>query len=166
MSLPSASVSVESSSLFVTITTCTFGSISRSSVSDSSPRVPGICSSSRTRSNGPAEVSSLMTNDSASRRTTVARSSRRVRTRFDRTAAAAAAERSTKTASSAPRDSASIPSAPVPANRSRTIEPGTSAAMLENRPSRAMSETGRTPRGTGANRTPLAVPAITRTGRL
>src|SRR4029450_11882785 len=32
-------------------------------------------------------------------------------------------------------------------------------------PSRAISEIGRVPGGTGARRTPLAVPAITRTGR-
>src|SRR6185436_3785099 len=52
---------------------------------------------------------------------------------------------------------------PVPAYRSRTRAPGTPVPRLENTPSRALSETGRTPRGTGPSRTPLAVPAITLT---
>ena len=47
-----ASVIVESSSLFVTMTMARFGSASRSSRSASRPRLPGICSSSRTRLNG------------------------------------------------------------------------------------------------------------------
>ena len=50
-----------------------------------------------------------------------------------------------------------------PAYRSRTRVPRTPAPRLENTPSRALSETGRTPRGTGPSRTPLAVPAITLT---
>src|SRR5262245_43009946 len=39
-----------------------------------------------------------------------------------------------------------------------------SSARLEKTPSRAASETGRTPRGTGASRTPLADPATILTG--
>ncbi len=107
-----------------------------------------------------------MRNAATGEGTILARSAKRVRFRFCRMVARAWELRSTKVTASAPRESASMPRAPVPAYRSSTAAPGTSDAMLENRPSLAMSETGRTPRGTGASRTPFAVPAITRMERL
>ena len=60
---------------------------------------------------------------------------------------------------SAPRDRASIPMAPLPANRSRTRTDSTVLPKLENNPSRARSDMGRVPAGTGASRVPLAAPA-------
>src|SRR5262245_19346838 len=96
--------------------------------------------------------------------TTSARSATFARARFSRMARTAARSRSTRMARSAPRDSASIAIAPVPAYRSSTRAPGTCWARLEKTPSRAASETGRTPFGTGASRTPLAEPATILTG--
>jgi hypothetical protein len=55
----------------------------------------------------------------------------------------AASEASTKVASSAPRDSASMPSAPDPAKRSRTRAPSTSAPSTEKSASRTRSLVGR-----------------------
>src|SRR5262245_37841082 len=100
-----------------------------------------------------------MTNDRTSEARTSARSPTFARARLSRIVRTAARSRSTRTACSAPRDSASMPIAPVPAYRSRTRAPGTCSARLENTPSRAASETGRTPFGTGASRTPFAEPA-------
>src|SRR5215203_2320657 len=93
---------------------------------------------------------------------TCARSARCVRVRLSRIERTLDLAWSTKRACSAPRDSASIPIAPVPANRSRTRSP-TTEPRLENTPSRTRSDTGRTPCGTGPSRTPFASPAMTRT---
>src|SRR5205823_4096913 len=73
---------------------------------------------------------------------------------------AAAGAESTNRARVAPRDRASIPMAPVPANRSRTSAAATRSPRLEKRPSRARSDMGRVPAGTGARRTPLAEPPM------
>ena len=62
-----------------------------------------------------------------SRRTTCARSDSFDRSRFSRIVRTASAEESTNTARSAPRERASMPTAPVPANRSRTAAPATAA---------------------------------------
>src|SRR6185436_11613534 len=118
--------------------------------------------STKIRSNFSRDLSSLMTNARTSEGTISAASPSRVRARLSRIAPTAARSRSTSVACSAPRESASIAIAPVPAYRSRTRAPGTPVPRLENTPSRALSETGRTPRGTGPSRTPLAVPAIDR----
>src|SRR4051812_28582326 len=93
---------------------------------------------------------------------TCARSARCVRARLSRVARTLDLAWSTNRACSAPRDSASIPIAPVPANRSRTRSP-TTEPRLEKTPSRTRSETGRTPGGTGPSRTPFASPAMIRT---
>ena len=69
-------------------------------------------------------------------------------------------EESTNIAEAAPRESASIPIAPVPANRSSTEAPRTLDPRLENTPSRARSDTGLVPSGTGPSRVPLACPAM------
>src|SRR5438874_1292647 len=78
---------------------------------------------------------------------------------------AAAGAESTNTADRAPRDRASMPSAPVPAYRSRTAASATAGPRLENSPSLARSDMGRVPAGTGASLTPFAEPAMTLTGR-
>ena len=57
--------------------------------------------------------------------------------------------------SSAPRDNASTPSAPVPAYRSSTRAPSRRAPRLEKSPSRTRSDTGRTTAGTRPSRVPL-----------
>src|SRR6266498_5320041 len=90
-----------------------------------------------------------------------------VRWRFCSIALTAWGAESRNNALPAPRERASIPMAPVPANRSSTRAPSTRAPRLEKRPSRARSETGRVPAGTGASRVPLAVPAtiLTSSGR-
>src|SRR6478672_1937161 len=83
--------------------------------------------------------------------------------RLRRIAAIAAAEESISVASEAPRDNASIPSAPDPANRSRTRAPSTEP-RIENSASRTRSPVGRValPRGATSVRPPNR-PAITRT---
>src|SRR6266567_8538979 len=97
----------------------------------------------------------------AAERRTWTRPARRVRARLSWMVLMALAEESTKVASAAPRESASIPMAPVPANRSSTRTPSTDVPRLENTPSRARSDTGRVPAGTGASRVPFAEPAMT-----
>ena len=62
--------------------------------------------------------------------------------RFSLSAPARRASRSTNTARCAPRESASMPSAPVPANRSSTAAPSTSPS-IENSASRTRSDVGR-----------------------
>ncbi len=74
----------------------------------------------------------------------------------------ALASRSTNTALSAPRDSASMPSAPVPANRSSTLAPST-LPSIANTASLTRSEVGRVALPVGAfSRLPPRRPAITR----
>src|SRR5712691_9249914 len=99
----------------------------------------------------------------ASRRRTPARRPSLALRKFSRIVLTAAGAESTNSACAAPRDRASMPTAPVPANRSRTRAHSTRAPREENSPSRARSDIGRVPAGTGARRTPRAEPAITRT---
>src|ERR671918_2317013 len=73
----------------------------------------------------------------------------------------APAPESTKSQAAAPRDSASMPPAPVPANRSAHRAPRTRSPRLAKRPPRARSDSGRVPPGTGGSRFPLAEPAMT-----
>ena len=63
--------------------------------------------------------------------------------RFSRMRAAASRRASTKVHRSAPRDRASIPSCPVPPNRSRTLRPSISNWMMLNRDSFTLSVVGR-----------------------
>ena len=90
-------------------------------------------------------------NATASTGTMVARAVRSRLARFARRAASAALAASTKVACAAPRDSASIPRPPEPANRSRTA-PVTSGRML-NTASRTFSLVGRVAAPCGARRT-------------
>ena len=70
---------------------------------------------------------------------------------------------STNVASAAPRDSASIPSAPEPANRSSTRASVTRSPRIENSASRTRSEVGRVASPGGAcSRRPPQRPAMTR----
>src|SRR5438876_1217471 len=71
---------------------------------------------------------------------------------------------STKSALTAPRDSASRPSAPEPANRSSTRAPRSGRWRMENHASRTRSPVGRTLSPDGVfKRRPLNSPAIIRT---
>src|SRR5213594_1568497 len=71
---------------------------------------------------------------------------------------------STKSALTAPRESASRPSAPEPANRSRTRAPRSGRWRMENHASRTRSPVGRTASPAGVfKRRPLNSPAIIRT---
>src|SRR5947209_1516877 len=83
--------------------------------------------------------------------------------RLARSAFAADASRSTNTALAAPRESASMPSPPAPANRSRTLVPATSPSSA-NRASLTRSDVGLVALPRGAfRRLPRYSPAITRT---
>src|SRR4051794_13071606 len=85
--------------------------------------------------------------------------------RLERSARSAAGAESTKVAAAAPRESASMPSAPLPANRSSTRASGSRATSTENSASRTRSEVGRVAAPGGAtSRRPPHSPAITRTG--
>src|SRR5919106_789325 len=88
--------------------------------------------SRKARSNGPGWRTRAAR---VSARTTVARSVSPVRPRFSRTARMAAGVASTNRHEAAPLESASMPIAPVPANRSAHLAPGTRSPRLENRPS-------------------------------
>src|SRR4028119_2466954 len=68
--------------------------------------------------------------------------------------------RSTNTARSQPRLRASMPRAPVPAYRSSATPPSKNWPRKLKTASRTLSPVGRTPFGTGARRTPPAVPAM------
>src|SRR6266700_3864839 len=71
---------------------------------------------------------------------------------------------STKSALTAPRESASRPSAPEPANRSSTRAPRSGRWRMENHASRTRSPVGRTASPAGVfKRRPLNSPAIIRT---
>lgn len=91
--------------------------------------------------------------DAASAQTTVADVSRHSCTRSE-IAVAARRSRSTKVACAAPRDSASRPSAPLPAKRSRTRAPSMRGRSQLNRVSRTRSGVGRisTPAGNCSRR--------------
>src|SRR4051812_41122362 len=83
-------------------------------------------------------------------------------------ASIAARSRSTKVACAAPLDNASMPSAPLPAYRSRTRAPSMAPSdpSALNVASRTRSEVGRVSRpGGAARRSPPAVPATTLTQR-
>src|SRR5664280_169074 len=82
--------------------------------------------------------------------------------RFARSARSASASRSTNTALAAPRESASMPRPPLPANRSSTFAPPTSSSIA-NSASRTRSDVGRVTRPLGAwICLPPRSPAITR----
>ena len=98
---------------------------------------------------------------------TVARSRSPSVSRFARSAVSAARSRSTNVQCAAPRDNASMPSAPDPANRSMTSAPSTMPidASELNIASRTMSVVGRVVSPSGAtNRRPRNSPATTRIG--
>src|SRR5512144_953996 len=69
---------------------------------------------------------------------------------------------STNVAVVAPRDSASIPPAPLPANRSRTRAPGRSGSRIAKSVCFTRSAIGRVPGPGARSRIPFADPAITR----
>ena len=81
--------------------------------------------------------------------------------------ASACRDRSTKTACAQPRLSASMPTLPVPANRSRNRAPGIRGARMANRLSLARSVIGRVADVRGGRRIlPLALPAMTLSSHL
>jgi len=83
--------------------------------------------------------------------------------RFCMMAACAAGELSTNTASFAPRESASMPIAPLPAKTSKKRAFGTRDAMMLNRLSFALSDVGLVAVPVGAvSKLRRATPAITR----
>src|SRR5450830_571932 len=74
--------------------------------------------------------------------------------------------RSTNTARAEPRDRASIPPPPEPANRSRNLAPGKCGSRIANRVSLTRSPIGRVPSPGASSRVPRALPAITRPASL
>ena len=76
--------------------------------------------------------------------------------------AAAPLSRSTKVACAAPRDSASIPAAPEPANRSRTRASRRSGSRIAKSVCLTRSPSGRVASPGASSRVPRAVPAMTR----
>src|SRR6266498_3660381 len=86
------------------------------------------------------------------------------RSKFDSTSEHIFRERSTNVVCAAPRDSASIPTAPEPAQRSRKRAPSIRGVSTLNRVSRSRSEVGRTCMEGGLLRfLPRYLPAIIRT---
>ena len=80
-----------------------------------------------------------------------------------RSAARARASRSTKVTCAAPRLSASMPTAPVPAKTSSTRAPASRPCSTLNSVSRSLSDVGRRPGQVGASRRrPFSVPAMMR----
>ena len=114
-------------------------------------------------SKGCGAISSLV----ASAGRTRARSPSASAAMLARIASSAGRARSTRRASAAPRESASRPTAPVPANRSRNRLPrsgGTPCSSMLSRASRARSLVGRVSRPGGAtSRRPRCRPATIRT---
>lgn len=89
------------------------------------------------------------------------RSSRRHARRFFPSNETAAGAMSTKVALSAPLLRASIPKAPLPANRSRTIAPGTRSDRMLKMASLVRSEVGRIPLPSkGCSLFPFRVPLM------
>ncbi len=134
---------------------------SPSAASTASTRSSAYGGSRKTTSKGPSRRGSTR---STSPWITRARAASLVRVRFSRITAQATGLRSTSTAASAPRLSASIASAPVPAYRSSTrcgctpIE-----ASIEKIAPRTLSEVGRVASPLGAfSGKPRASPAMTR----
>ena len=94
--------------------------------------------------------------------------SRPVAARLSRIWSIARRSTSTKVTEAAPRESASMPSAPDPAKPSRTVAPSTAPRLpkMSKIASRTRSLVGRRPGTFGAfSRRPRAVPPITRTPR-
>src|SRR5438876_1940782 len=103
-------------------------------------------------------------NVSAFARTTVARPARPVASRFFRSATMARGPCSTNVAWAAPRESASIPSVPAPANRSSTTASASTGSRIPNSASRIRSVAARVPPPSGTtSRRPFAAPAMTLT---
>src|SRR5207245_578637 len=91
------------------------------------------------------------------------RAERRVASRCRRSAFSASGPRSTNVTAAAPRESASMPSEPAPAKRSRTRAPSSRGSRIAKRVSRMRSVAARVPPPRGTTRVrPLASPAITR----
>ena len=90
------------------------------------------------------------------------RSARWVSVRFSPMTRTATASRSTKTTRAAPRERASMPPAPEPANRSSTVAPRRSGSRIANRVSLTRSASGRVPSPGARSRVPAADPAMTR----
>src|SRR3954464_3909907 len=82
--------------------------------------------------------------------------------RFASIVRTAVASRSTKSAEAAPRDNASMPAAPLPANRSRNRAPRRSGSRIANSVCFTRSPSGRVPGPGAARRIARAEPAITR----
>src|ERR1035437_4748595 len=97
---------------------------------------------------------------------TMPRSATRARARFSPMDRTAVWSRSTKTALAAPRDRASMPPAPEPANRSRTLAPGSFGSRIAKRVCLTRSPIGRVPSPGASSRVPRALPAITRPASL
>src|SRR5581483_9644011 len=132
----------------------------RSARTDSRIATSANGGSQNTRSYGDASRCSRETSTFAG--TMSLRPSKPVVFRFWRSAASACEDRSTNVACAAPRESASMPSVPAPANRSRTRAPGSEGSRMAKSVSRMRSVAERVPppRGTTSGR-PFAVPAMT-----
>src|SRR5664279_3754265 len=97
---------------------------------------------------------------------TMPRSATRARARFSPMDRTAVWSRSTKTALAAPRERASMPPAPEPANRSRTTAPGKIGSKIAKRVCLTRSPIGRVPSPGATSRVPRALPAMTRPASL
>src|ERR1035437_7511206 len=97
---------------------------------------------------------------------TMPRSATRARARFSPMDRTAVWSRSTNTALAAPRDRVSMPPAPEPANRSRTLAPGSFGSRIAKRVCLTRSPIGRVPSPGATSRVPRALPAITRPASL
>src|SRR5262245_42926182 len=87
---------------------------------------------------------------------------RPVACRFPSITLAAPPSFSTNVAVAAPRDSASIPAAPLPAKRSSTRAPSRSGSRIAKSVCFTRSASGRVPGPGARSRIPLALPAMTR----
>ena len=143
--------------------------------SQASSRIAGNSSTSTLPQRSPAKGGSTnaISNDdggcmasqpSASAWTTLAASPPSILPATPRNADASTGSDSTSVACAAPRDNASNPSAPLPANRSRTREPGSIGCNQLNRVSRTRSGVGRKPgRSSTGSRVPRHRPPMIRT---
>ena len=118
--------------------------------------------SSRTRSNATARSTCSSASGNVPR-ITVPRSATRQRSRLASISAMARASRSTNVTAVAPRLRASSPSAPVPAQASRTAASATVPPRMLNSVSRSRSDVGRRPGQVGdGSRLPFSVPLMMR----